>query len=87
MARLSNDRGGRGGRGGSRRKREAASPRKRSRFLDGVTDIDARDYDFLSKFVTEYGKIIPARLTGATPKQQRQIKRAVRSARTMGLLA
>jgi len=78
---------GRGARGEAKRNREPLAPRKRSRFLDGVTKIDARDYDFLRRFVTEHGKIIPARLTGATPKQQRQIKRAVRGARTMGLLA
>jgi small subunit ribosomal protein S18 len=51
-----------------------------------VTNIDERDYDLLKQFVTEHGKIIPSRLTGATAKQQRQIKRGVRNARTMGLL-
>jgi len=69
-----------------RRRREVALP-KRSRHLDGVKTIDFRDYELLRKFVTEYGKIIPARLTGANPKQQRQIKRAVRRARNIGLMA
>ncbi len=69
------------------RRDRTVTRRKRSRHLDGVNDIDSRDYELLRKFVTEYGKIIPARLTGATPKQQRQIKRAVRRARNMGLLA
>ena len=77
---------GREGSGNRRNNRDDMAPRKRSRFLEGVTDIDSRDYDFLRKFVTEHGKIIPARLTGATAKQQRQIKRAVRSARTVGLV-
>ena len=55
-------------RGGSRdaRSREAAL-RKQSRYLEGVKVIDSRDYDLLRRFVTEYGKIVPARLTGATP--------------------
>ena len=44
------------------------------------------DYDLLRKFVTDNGKIIAARMTGASAKQQRQIKRGVRRARTMGLL-
>jgi small subunit ribosomal protein S18 len=60
--------------------------RKRSRHLEEVTDIGVQDYDLLRKFVTEHGKIIPARLTGATAKQQRQIKRGVRRARVMGLI-
>jgi small subunit ribosomal protein S18 len=68
-------------------RKETDRPRKRTRHLDGVKEIDYRDYDLLRKFVTEHGKIIPARLTGANPKQQRQIKRAVRRARNIGLLA
>lgn len=60
--------------------------RKRSRYLEGVTTIDINDADFLRNFVTEHGKIIPARLTGATATQQRQIKKGVRRARSMGLL-
>ncbi len=60
---------------------------KQRRSLDGVKAIDCRDYDQLNRFVTEYGKILPARLTGANPKQQRQIKRSVRRARNIGLMA
>jgi small subunit ribosomal protein S18 len=60
---------------------------KARRSLDGVKAIDSRDYDLLGRFVTDYGKILPARLTGANPKQQRQIKRAVRRARNIGLMA
>jgi small subunit ribosomal protein S18 len=69
------------------RRNDRDSVRKRSRYLEGVQEIDFHDYELLRKFVTEYGKIIPARLTGANPKQQRQIKRAVRRARNIGLLA
>ncbi len=65
---------------------DAGAARQR-RSLDGVKTIDSRDYDLLSRFVTEYGKILPARLTGANPKQQRQIKRSVRRARNIGLMA
>ena len=60
--------------------------RKRSRYLDEVKVIDINDHEFLRKFVTEYGKIIPARLTGASAKQQRQIKQGIRRARNMGLI-
>ena len=60
--------------------------RKRSRHLEGVKDIKPNDYELLQKFVTDHGKIMPSRLTGATAKQQRQIKRAVRRARVMGIV-
>jgi small subunit ribosomal protein S18 len=65
---------------------EKVMTRKRFRYLDGVTNIDINDYDFLRKFLTDHGKIIPARITGATAKQQRQIRHGVRRMRTVGLL-
>lgn len=48
--------------------------------------VDYRDYELLRKFMTERGKITPGRITGSTAKQQRQVKRAIRRARVMGLL-
>ena len=49
--------------------------------------IDLNDIGLLKHFVTEYGKILPARVTGVTAMQQRQIKKGVRRARNMGLMA
>lgn len=85
MRRGAGSKGGRGGRGELRKKHGPV--RKRSRYLDDVKDkpIDINDADFVNKFVTEHGKIIPARLTGASAKQQRRIKRGVRRARQVGL--
>lgn len=60
--------------------------RKRSKFIEGWQEIDYRDYELLRKFMTERGKILPYRISGTTAKQQRQIKRAIRRARVMGLL-
>jgi len=48
--------------------------------------IDYKDYELLRKFMTERGKIVPGRFTGTTSKQQREIKRAIRRARVMGML-
>ena len=48
--------------------------------------VDYKDYELLRKFMTERGKIIPGRFLGTSAKQQRQIKRAIRRARVMGLL-
>ena len=85
------DKKSRGRKGGDSRDRsrggEPMMVRKRAHFLEGVKDIDASDIEFLRKFVTEHGKIVPSRLTGATAKQQRKIKHAVRRARVMGFLA
>ena len=60
--------------------------RKRTRLLKADQQVDYRDYEFLRKFMTERGKILPGRITGANARQQRQVERAIRRARTMGLL-
>ncbi|MDD2461169.1 MAG: 30S ribosomal protein S18 [Kiritimatiellae bacterium] len=69
------------------RDRDMMSNRKRVRILDPNDVVDINDVEFLRRFVTEYGKIVPARLTGVTAAQQRQIKQGVRRARNMGLMA
>ena len=75
-------------------KKERVSREDRGEFVSRrrpsipVTDkIDLNDVEMLRRYVTEYGKIIPARVTGVTSMQQRQIKKGVRRARNMGLLA
>ena len=60
--------------------------RTRVRLLKADQQVDYRDYEFLRKFMTERGKIVPGRITGANAEQQRQVKRAIRRARVMGLL-
>ncbi len=67
--------------------RDNTPPRKRVRILDPNDIVNVNDVEFLRRFITEYGKIVPARLTGVTAAQQRQIKEGVRRARNMGLLA
>lgn len=68
------------------RSRGGFGARKAARYLEGIKEIDPRDWELIRKFVSDHGKIIPSRLTGATAKQQRQIKRAIRRARVMGLV-
>ncbi len=65
---------------------EDNGPRRRPRFSDDMRDLDLKDPATVRRFVTEQGKIIPARLTGVGSKQQRQIKQAVKIARNKGLL-
>jgi small subunit ribosomal protein S18 len=69
-----------------RRAKQDDATRTRVRLLKADQVVDYRDYEFLRKFMTERGKIVPARVTGANAKQQRQVKRAIRRARVMGLL-
>jgi small subunit ribosomal protein S18 len=58
-------------------------PRRRPSEGD-VTVVDINNPDFLNRFVTEQGKILPQRLSGLSAKQQRKLKLGVRRARTMG---
>ncbi len=48
---------------------------------------DYKDIQLLKMFLTETGKIVPARVTGVTGKQQRQLTRAIKQARQMALLS
>jgi small subunit ribosomal protein S18 len=87
--------GGRGGdnRGGGRyRQRRIQIPKfifkkKKCRMCkQKMKDVDYKDIDFLSKFVSDRGKIVPRRITGTCAKHQRKIKVGVKRARYMALL-
>ncbi|WP_193088528.1 30S ribosomal protein S18 [Advenella sp. FME57] len=52
----------------------------------GVEEIDYKDIDTLRDFITETGKIIPARLTGTKAHYQRQLDTAIKRARFLALL-
>jgi len=54
--------------------------------LKGVDKIDYKDAELLKKFMTDRGKILSRRLLGTNAQQQRQIKRAIRRARVVGLI-
>ena len=64
-----------------------AFKKKWSQFTEQTTkDIDFKDIKFLSKFVTERGRILPRKITGLTAQQQKMITLAVKRARQMSLL-
>jgi small subunit ribosomal protein S18 len=48
--------------------------------------LDYKDERTLSRFLTERGKIIPARLSGMCARHQRQLGRAIKRARHLALL-
>lgn len=52
----------------------------------GITHIDYKDIDTLSRFITERGKIIPRRITGISLRHQRMLTSAIKKARYMALL-
>ena len=51
-----------------------------------IDTVDFKDIAILRRFINDRGKILPARQTGNTAKQQRMIARAIRKAREMALL-
>jgi small subunit ribosomal protein S18 len=67
--------------------RDMFKRRRYCRFsAEGITDVDYKDVDLLKDFVTENGKIIPARITGTKAKYQRQLTAAVKRARFLALM-
>jgi small subunit ribosomal protein S18 len=52
----------------------------------GVRIIDFKDERLLGRFLTERGKILPARLSGTCARHQRQLSRAVKRAREIAIL-
>ena len=48
--------------------------------------IDYKDVDLLGRFVSDRGKILPRRVTGTYAKNQREVSKAIKRARIMGLL-
>ncbi len=81
---------GKAGKGKSNRDRDSGfgffAEEKRSRYLEGIERIDFKDHELLKKFMTEQGKIMPRRISGASAKQQRQLKQAIHQARVLGLV-
>ena len=54
--------------------------------VDKVEYIDYKDVSMLKHYMTERGKIIPRRITGATAKHQRMLTRAIKLARQIALV-
>ncbi len=70
-------------------------PRRKRRFFrkkvcrfcsDKIKEVDYKDVKRLRGYLTERGKIVPARVTGTCAKHQRQLSRAIKRARFLGLL-
>ena len=48
--------------------------------------IDYKDVRLLSRYISERGKIVPSRITAVSQKKQRELAKAIKRARFLGLL-
>lgn len=53
---------------------------------DAAPKIDYKDVKLLQRYVSERGKIVPSRITAVSAKKQRELARAIKRARFLGLL-
>lgn len=53
---------------------------------NNIKYIDYKDVEMLKMFITPNGKISPRRATGTCAKHQRELAKAIKNARFMGLL-
>jgi len=71
-----------------RRRRPELNPKKK-RIVHkfGEDDVvDYKDISLLRKFMSDRGKIRSRRVTGLTPKRQKEVAMAIKNAREMALL-
>lgn len=68
--------------------KKPSAQKKRDPFKEkGIDDfIDFKDVKLLTRFLNEQGKLLPARITGASAKMQRILTKAVKRARHLALL-
>lgn len=75
-----------GGRGGAVR-RPFFRRRKSCPFSGpNAPKIDYKDVRLLQRFISERGKIVPSRITAVSTHKQRELARAIKRARYLGLL-
>lgn len=61
--------------------------RKFCRFsAEKIPQVDYKDVELLRDFITENGKVLPARITGTKSRFQRQLSTAIKRARFLALL-
>jgi len=55
-------------------------------FCKNKTQVDYKDFELLSHYLSPTGRILPRRRTGLCAKHQRKIARAIKQARHLALL-
>lgn len=67
--------------------RQLFKRRKFCRFTaEKIAEVDYKDINILKDFISENGKVIPARITGTKTRYQRQLGTAIKRARFLALL-
>ncbi len=54
---------------------------------EGAPAIDYKDTRLLQRFISESGKIVPARISSVSAKKQRLLATAIKRSRYIGLMA
>ena len=52
----------------------------------GITEIDYKDLELITPYITDSGKIMPSRSTGTKTKYQRKLATAIKRARYLALV-
>ncbi|MEJ4100193.1 30S ribosomal protein S18 [Corynebacterium mastitidis] len=65
---------------------QSRRPKKNPLKAAGIDTVDYKDINTLRQFISDRHKIRSRRVTGLTPKQQREVATAVKNAREMALL-
>ena len=52
----------------------------------GIEEVDFKDIKLLKEYITETGKIVPARVTGISASNQRKVTKSIKIARFLALL-
>jgi small subunit ribosomal protein S18 len=52
----------------------------------GAPKIDYKDVRLLQRYISERGKIVPSRITAVSAKKQRELAKAIKRARILGLI-
>lgn len=82
------DRGDRESRGGGGMGRHFGGRRKVCPFvMDKTLVLDYKNIRMLQRFVTETGRIVPRHVTGVNAANQRKLKKFLKRARALGMLA
>ena len=68
------------------RPQRGESRRRKFQLPDKDLVLDYKNPQMLKNFLTDRGKIIPARISGLSARQQRQLTQAIKRARMLALL-
>ena len=80
--------GGGGDRGGGGGARRPFFRRRKTCPFSGANapKIDYKDVKLLQRYISERGKVVPSRITAVSAKKQRELARAIKRSRHLGLL-